>query len=84
MALATTNMSALLSDTAPSEAQGRMLGVSHSVRVLGSALLCFCGGILAGLAPQYPILVGAVASIIAAGLLWLYRPNAKNPIQSSR
>ena len=84
MALATTNMSALLSDTAPSDAQGRMLGVSHSVRVLGSALLCFCGGILAGLSPQYPILVGAVASIIAAGLLWLYRPNSNNPIRSSR
>lgn len=76
MALATTNMSALLSDTAPSSAQGRMLGVSHSVRVLGSALLCFCGGILAGLSPQYPILVGAVASLIAAFLLFFYRPQA--------
>ena len=69
MALGTTNMSALLSNTAPTESQGRMLGVSHSVRVLGSALLCFGGGILAGLAPQYPILVGAVASVIAAALL---------------
>ena len=69
MALGTTNMSALLSNTAPGDSQGRMLGVAHSVRVLGSALLCFCGGILAGLAPQYPILVGAVASVIAAALL---------------
>ena len=69
MALATTNMSALLSDTAPLDAQGRMLGVSHSVRVLGSALLCFIGGILAGLSPQYPILIGAIASLLAGGLL---------------
>ena len=74
MALATTNMSALLSDTAPSSAQGRMLGVSHSVRVIGSALLCFCGGILAGVSPQYPILVGAVASLTAAALLFYGRP----------
>lgn len=83
MALATTNMSALLSDTAPADAQGRMLGVSHSVRVLGSALLCFCGGILAGLSPQYPILVGAVASIIAAALLWFYRPKSTSQSQSA-
>ena len=69
MAIATTNMSALLSDTASSAAQGRMLGIAHSVRVFGSALLCFGGGILAGLAPQYPILVGATASVVAAGLL---------------
>ena len=69
MALATTNMSALLSDNAPTDAQGRMLGVSHSVRVLGSALLCFTAGILAGLSPQYPILIGAIASIFSAGLL---------------
>ena len=69
MAIATTNMSALLSDTASAESQGRMLGIAHSVRVFGSALLCFCGGVLAGLAPQYPILVGALASIVAAGLL---------------
>jgi predicted MFS family arabinose efflux permease len=69
MAIATTNMSALLSDTADPEAQGRMLGIAHSVRVFGSALLCFGGGILAGLAPQYPIIVGAIASVVAAGLL---------------
>jgi MFS transporter, DHA1 family, tetracycline resistance protein len=69
MAVGTTNMSALLSNTAPAESQGRMLGVAHSVRVFGSALLCFGGGILAGLAPQYPILVGAVASVIAGFLL---------------
>ena len=69
MAIGTTNMSALLSDTAPSASQGRMLGVAHSVRVFGSALLCFCGGILAGLAPQYPILVGGVASLLAGLLL---------------
>ena len=71
MALATTNMSALLSDTAPADRQGRMLGVSHSVRVLGSALLCFGGGILAGHSPKLPILVAAVASILAAVLLAL-------------
>ncbi|NCF38862.1 MAG: MFS transporter, partial [Planctomycetia bacterium] len=36
MSLATTNMSALLSDTAGEAAQGRMLGVAHSIRVFGS------------------------------------------------
>lgn len=46
-----------------------MLGVAHSVRVFGSALLCFGGGILAGLAPQYPILVGAIAAGLAGLLL---------------
>ena len=69
MALGTTTMSALLSNTAPGDSQGRMLGVAHSVRVAGSALLCLVGGYLAMLAPQYPILVGAVASLIAAALL---------------
>lgn len=69
MAIGTTNMSTLLSNTASVESQGRMLGVAHSVRVFGSALLCFGGGILAGLAPQYPILVGAVASGVAGILL---------------
>ena len=69
MAIATTNMSTLLSDTAPSDSQGRMLGVSHSVRVFGSALLCFACGILAGLSPQYPILLAAIASLFSAGLL---------------
>ena len=71
MAVGTTNMSALLSNTASVESQGRMLGVAHSVRVFGSALLCFGGGILAGLAPQYPILVGAVASGVSGILLIL-------------
>ncbi|MDE0863803.1 MAG: MFS transporter [Rubripirellula sp.] len=83
MALGTTNMSALLSDTAPDESQGRMLGVSHSVRVLGSALLCFAGGILAGLSPQYPILVGAVASVIAAILLIAGSRKASRPVADS-
>jgi len=83
MALGTTNMSALLSNTAPTESQGRMLGVSHSVRVLGSALLCFGGGILAGLAPQYPILVGAVASVIAAILLIAGSRKANRPVAGS-
>ena len=69
MSLATTNMSALLSDTAGEQAQGRMLGVAHSIRVLGSALLCFGGGVLAGLAPQYPIVIGGIAALIAAALL---------------
>ena len=73
MALATTNMSTLLSDTAPADAQGRMLGVSHSARVLGSALLCFTGGIIAGQSPKAPILVGAAASLLAALLLVLPR-----------
>ena len=69
MAMGTTNMSTLLSNTASAASQGRMLGVAHSVRVFGSALLCFGGGILAGLAPQYPILVGAFASVVAGVLL---------------
>ena len=69
MAMGTTNMSTLLSNTASPESLGRMLGVAHSVRVFGSALLCFGGGILAGLAPQYPILVGAFASVVAGILL---------------
>ncbi len=71
MSLATTNMSALLSDTAGEKAQGRMLGVAHSIRVLGSALLCFGGGVLAGFAPQYPILIGGIAALVAAALLRL-------------
>ncbi len=71
MSLATTNMSALLSDTAGEQAQGRMLGVAHSIRVLGSALLCFGGGVLAGFAPQYPILIGGIAALVAAALLRL-------------
>lgn len=69
MAIGTTNMSTLLSNTASVESQGRMLGVAHSVRVFGSALLCFGGGILAGLAPQYPILVGSFAAFVAGMLL---------------
>ncbi|MCG8585832.1 MAG: MFS transporter, partial [Pirellulales bacterium] len=73
MALATTNMSALLSNTAPADAQGRMLGVAHSVRVMGSALLCFCGGILAGYSAKAPILAAAAASLIAAAILYLFR-----------
>ncbi|MCP4797645.1 MAG: hypothetical protein GY885_15950, partial [Phycisphaeraceae bacterium] len=39
------------------------------IRVFGSALLCFGGGILAGFAPQYPILIGGLAALIAAALL---------------
>ena len=73
MALATSNMSALLSNTAPADAQGRMLGVSHSSRVLGSAVLCFGGGILAGYSAKAPILAGALASFLAAGLLVMRR-----------
>lgn len=80
MALGTTNMSSLLSDTAPGESQGRMLGVAHSVRVFGSALLCFGGGILAGLAPQYPILVGALASGIAGFFLFHGRKSSSSSV----
>ena len=80
MAMATTNMSTLLSDTAPTESQGRMLGVAHSVRVFGSVLLCFGGGILAGLAPQYPILVGAMASVVA-GILLISGRQRRRPAQ---
>ena len=79
MSLATTNMSALLSDTAGEAAQGRMLGVAHSIRVFGSALLCFGGGILAGFAPQYPILIGGLAALIAAALLIAGRRRSPRP-----
>ena len=79
MSLATTNMSALLSDTAGEAAQGRMLGVAHSIRVFGSALLCFGGGILAGFAPQYPILIGGLAALIAAALLIAGRGRSIQP-----
>ena len=71
MAMATTNMSTLLSNTATQNRQGQMLGIAHSVRVLGSAILCLLGGILAGFAPQYPILFAAVACVFAATLLLL-------------
>ncbi|MAD20726.1 MAG: hypothetical protein CMJ52_11375 [Planctomycetaceae bacterium] len=80
MSLATTNMSALLSDTAGEAAQGRMLGVAHSIRVFGSALLCFGGGVLAGFAPQYPILIGALAALIAAALLVVGRRRSPQPV----
>ena len=80
MALGTTNMSSLLSDTAPGESQGRMLGVAHSVRVFGSALLYFGGGILAGLAPQYPILVGSLASGIAGFFLFQGRKSSSSSV----
>lgn len=73
MAMATTNMSTLLSNTASKNRQGQMLGVAHSVRVLGSAMLCLLGGILAGFAPQYPILFAALASLLAATLLMVGR-----------
>jgi DHA1 family tetracycline resistance protein-like MFS transporter len=79
MSLATTNMSALLSNTAGEAAQGRMLGVAHSIRVFGSALLCFGGGILAGFAPQYPILIGGLAALIAAALLIAGRNRSIQP-----
>lgn len=79
MSLATTNMSALLSDTAGDTAQGRMLGVAHSVRVFGSAVLCFGGGVLAGFAPQYPILIGALAALIAGTLLLIPMMNRRVP-----
>lgn len=69
MALATTNMSALISAAAPSSDQGRFLGLAHSVRVLGSALLCFSGGILTGINAKAPILLGATASLLAAAML---------------
>ncbi|MEM8954162.1 MAG: MFS transporter [Verrucomicrobiota bacterium] len=69
MALATTNMSALISESVPNNAQGHLLGVAHSVRVFGSALLCFTGGILTGLNAKLPILLGAAASLLAAILL---------------
>ena len=84
MAVGTTNMSTLLSDTAPAESQGRMLGVAHSVRVLGSALLCFGGGILAGLSPKYPILLGGVSAAIAAFLLITGGHRANQPNASGR
>lgn len=79
MSLATTNMSAQLSDTAGDTAQGRMLGVAHSVRVFGSAVLCFGGGVLAGVAPQYPILIGALAALIAGALLLIPVMNRRVP-----
>lgn len=69
MALATTNMSALLSNTAPARDQGRLLGLAHSVRVLGSALLCFAGGLLAGFSPRWPIVLAAIATLAAVLLL---------------
>jgi hypothetical protein len=81
MAIGTTNMSTLLSNTASVETQGRMLGVAHSVRVFGSALLCFGGGILAGFAPQYPILVGAIASGFA-GMLLISGGGESGPLQA--
>jgi DHA1 family tetracycline resistance protein-like MFS transporter len=83
MALATTNMSALISESAPPEAQGRLLGVAHSVRVFGSALLCFGGGILTGLNAKLPILLGAAASLLATFLLKRFRPQINPPSDSS-
>ncbi|MEM7143539.1 MAG: MFS transporter [Verrucomicrobiota bacterium] len=79
MALATTNMSALISESAPPDAQGHLLGVAHSVRVFGSALLCFTGGILTGFNAKLPILLGAAASLIAAILLKKSRFPQRSP-----
>lgn len=73
MSLATTNMLALISNAAPREIQGRTLGVEHSTRVLGAAILCLLGGFAAAVSIKLPLAIGAVASIVAVVCLIFYR-----------
>ena len=72
------NLAALVSRQAPSEEQGRVLGIRSSVQSLGRSGPPFLSGPLAAAgSPATPILVGAgLATVAAATFAALVRPGA--------
>ena len=59
IALSPTNVTVIISETAESHRQGYIMGLMLSLRVLGNALICVLGGVLAGFQLSLPILIGA-------------------------
>lgn len=66
------NGSVLISNHAPKEEQGNVLGINQSLYVLAMALAGFIGGALAGVSPSLPFIAAGLILIFGGLLLFIY------------
>jgi predicted MFS family arabinose efflux permease len=70
--VASTLLTVKISNSAPDDIQGEVLGVQIALRVLGDAIICLFGGVLLLFSSSY-ILIGAAFMSIAAIVHYILR-----------
>ncbi len=67
IAIASTNLTVQLSNAAPDNIQGEVLGVQTSLRVFGDATICLVGGAILSFSPNLVLLGAAFISLASLG-----------------
>jgi len=92
IAIPATNLTVQVSNSVSDDIQGEVMGVQASLRVLGSAIICFFGSILISLSPSLIMLVAALISLaslayylkgIRSPKLAKYVESAKKPLKQA-
>lgn len=65
MALATTNLQSVVSHSVTRQEQGKVLGTSYAVRIMGEVLTALLGGWFAGMVLNLPLLIGGVLLVLS-------------------
>lgn len=74
-----TATSVLVSDAAPAQQQGRIMGLYRSMSVAAGGLAAVVGGYLASLSPQAPFVTGLVTAVLGFGLLLRWVQRSRSP-----
>ena len=69
--LTSPNLTALVSNEAPNDRQGEVLGINQSVNSVGQLVPPLIGGFILALGTHYPILAGGLVILAAAILFWV-------------
>jgi len=69
--LTSPNLTALVSNEAPNDRQGEVLGINQSVNSVGQLVPPLIGGFILAVGTHYPILVGGLVILAAAILFWV-------------
>ncbi len=77
IAFCSTNTAVLVSDSSDATMQGRIMGVTQSLRVLNIAIITIIGGVLGAIDPAAPLLIASIIMILASSLL-LFRRSINN------
>ena len=69
--LTSPNLTALVSNEAPNDRQGEVLGINQSVNSVGQLVPPLIGGFILAVGTHYPILAGGLVILAAAILFWV-------------
>ena len=71
LGLTSPNLTALVSNEAPNDRQGEVLGINQSVNSVGQLVPPLIGGFILAIGTHYPILAGGLVILAAAILFWV-------------